>query len=245
MAFHVVYVAGGELDKVKRVEYVKEIKNFAQLSQPYNKMLMINVPAVEGVYDLNWTSPNEEMELLSLVVTCSGYGENDYYNLYVNNERWFDTWFPTEVKEGLYIGTATYVYKLEPESVFKLKFVNMSGTSKKVWLGIRLLREKKVEDVITVEMLDTQSLAPPESDLGIAGTYYKELEDATVNDYTEDYNQNDNQDDITSNDLYNILVEKYKAKGYSEQESKVLAYNNYDYYSTIYNPPNDFDLEDD
>ena len=38
MGFHVVYVAGGELDKVRRVEYVNEIKNFAQLSQPYNKM---------------------------------------------------------------------------------------------------------------------------------------------------------------------------------------------------------------
>ena len=31
MGFHVVYVAGGEIDKVK---YVNEIKNFAQLSQP-------------------------------------------------------------------------------------------------------------------------------------------------------------------------------------------------------------------
>ena len=25
-------------------------------------------------------------ELLAIVVTCSGYGEEDYYNLYVNNE---------------------------------------------------------------------------------------------------------------------------------------------------------------
>ena len=69
MAFQVVYVAGGELDKVKRVEYVKEIKNFAQMPQPYNKMVMMNIPAIEGVYDLEWTSPNEDMELLSLVVT--------------------------------------------------------------------------------------------------------------------------------------------------------------------------------
>jgi len=162
MAFHVVYVAGGELDKVKRVEYVKEIKNFAQLSQPYNKMLMMNLPAVEGIYDLEWTSPNEEMELLSLVVTCSGYGENDYYNLWVNNERWFDTWFPAEVKEGLYIGTATYVYKLEPQSNFKLKFVNMSGTSKKVWLGIRLLREKTTDELLNPEILDVFALSEPE-----------------------------------------------------------------------------------
>lgn len=185
MAFHVVYVAGGELDKVKRVEYVKEIKNFAQLSQPYNKMVMMNVPAVEGVYDLEWTSPNEEMELLSLVVTCSGYGENDYYNLYVNNERWFDTWFPTEVKEGLYIGTATYVYKLEPESKFLLKFVNMSGTTKKVWLGVRMLREKKIEDVLNIEMLNVYETAMPESALGLSDAEWDELEAATVANYTE------------------------------------------------------------
>jgi hypothetical protein len=123
------------------------------------------------------------MELLSLVVTCSGYGENDYYNLWVNNERWFDTWFPTEVKEGLYIGTAAYVYKLEPQSVFKLKFVNMSGTSKKVWLGVRLLREKTVDEVQNVEILDVSSLSEPENPAGVAGSYYTELDGVTT-DYT-------------------------------------------------------------
>lgn len=179
MGFHVVYVAGGELDKVKRVEYVKEIKNFAQLPQPYNKMVMMNIPAIEGVYNLEWISPNEDMELLSLVVTCSGYGENDYYNLYVNSERWFDTWFPTEVKEGLYIGTAAYVYKLEPLSSFKLKFVNMSGTAKKVWLGVRLLREKTIDDVINVEMLKVHDLAVPEEEGVIPTEYQKELKSVT------------------------------------------------------------------
>lgn len=194
MGFHVVYVAGGELDRVKKVDYVKEIKNFAQLPQPYNKMVMMNVPAMEGIYTLEWTSPEEPMELLSLVVTCSGYGENDYYNLYVNNERWFDTWFPTEVKEGLYIGTATYVYKLESESKFVLKFVNMSGTAKKVWLGIRLLREKTVDDIINVEMLDVNKVTSNSDPINLAagdyigtGESYQELENVTT-DYVQGYN---------------------------------------------------------
>jgi len=194
MGFHVVYVAGGELDRVKKVDYVKEIKNFAQLPQPYNKMVMMNVPAMEGIYTLEWTSPEEPMELLSLVVTCSGYGENDYYNLYVNNERWFDTWFPTEVKEGLYIGTATYVYKLESESKFILKFVNMSGTAKKVWLGIRLLREKTVDDIINVEMLDVNKVTSNSDPINLAagdyigtGESYQELENVTT-DYIQEYN---------------------------------------------------------
>ena len=165
MGFEVAYIAGGELDKVKKVDYVKEIKNFAQLSQPYNKMTLINVPAIAGVYDLDYTSPAEETELLSLVVTCSGYGENDYYNLFVNDELWFDTWFPTEVKEGLYIGTSTYVYKLPPSSKLKMKYVNISGTAKKVWLGVRLLRNAVKEERITVDLVDTFKVAIPTSEI--------------------------------------------------------------------------------
>ena len=165
MGFHVVYVAGGELDRVRKVDYVQEIKNFAQLAQPYNKMTMINVPAIAGTYDLDYESPDEEMELLSIVVTCTGYGENDYYNLWVNDELWFDTWFPTEVKEGLYIGTATYVYKLPPKSKFKMRFVNISGTSKKVWLGVRLLRESKKEEKIEVPLIDVHTVAISTGDI--------------------------------------------------------------------------------
>ena len=165
MGFQVVYVAGGELDKVKKVNYIEKIKNFAQLNQPYNKMVMINVPAIAGVYDLDYISPDETTELISLVVTCSGYGENDYYNLYVNDELWFDTWFPTEVKEGLYIGTSTYVYELPALSKIKLKFVNISGTSKKVWLGVRLLKNPVKQENTTVELIDTFKVAEPTGEI--------------------------------------------------------------------------------
>lgn len=152
MGFVVNYNVGGELDKVK---YIEEIKNFAQLSQPYNKMVAMSIPAISGMYELEYESPDRDVELIALVVTCSGYGEEDYYNLYVNNELWFETWYPTEVKEGLYIGTSTYVYKLEPKTKFKLEFNNVSGTSKNVWLGVRMLVEKGYkkdsvqEDIIT------------------------------------------------------------------------------------------------
>lgn len=171
MAFQVVYVADGDINSVRRVktvdkvQYLEKIKNFAQLSQPYNKMTMMNIPAIDGVYELNYTSPDEEMELISIVVTCSGYGENDYYNLYVNNELWFDTWFPTEVKEGLFAGTSTYVYVLPPQSKFTLKFVNMSGTAKKLWMGVRMLREHKIEEDTTVDIIDTDTVAAPISEI--------------------------------------------------------------------------------
>ena len=152
MGFVTNYVVGGEIDKVKLIE---DLKNFAKLSQPYNKMVAITVPAIEGKYILEYESPDQEAELLSIVVTCSGYGEEDFYDLYVNDEIWFETWYPTEVKEGLYIGTSTYVYKLENKTKFKLEFNNVSGTSKKVWLGIRMLlkegykKDPVNEDIIT------------------------------------------------------------------------------------------------
>lgn len=193
MAFQVVYVAGGELDKVRKVDYVKEIKNFAQLSQPYNKMVFMELPAMQGVYNLEWISPNEEMELLAITVTCSGYSyvENDYYNIYVNNEKWFDTWFPTEIKEGLYIGTSTYVYKLEPESSIKMKYMNMSGTSKKVWLGIRLLKEKSKEPDITLETLEFNPAIPEH--IGIPDEIYIERDAANLTqfDQTDEIEEDD------------------------------------------------------
>lgn len=155
MGFNISYVAGGELDKVK---YIERIKNFAQLSQPYNKMIAITVPALNGVYELEYETPNANAELLSLVVTCSGYGEEDYYNLYANEELWFDTWYPTEVKEGLYIGTSTYVYELDKKTKIRLEFHNNSGTSKKVWLGVRMLVEKTPVDTPIEDDITTPSI---------------------------------------------------------------------------------------
>lgn len=154
----VEYLADGELTRVKNIDYIDKIRNFAYLSQPYSKMLLMNVPAIEGTYTLNYTSPNEDTELLSIVVTCSGYGEDDYFNMWVNGELWFDTWFPTEVKEGLYIGTSTYVYKCNPNTPFVLKFANKSGTSKKVWVGFRFLKEKSEAENMELPWIDTTSI---------------------------------------------------------------------------------------
>ena len=78
------------------------------------------------------------------------------------------------------------INKLPPSELFGFtpdNYYDMSGTSKKVWLGIRMLRERTVDDVITVEMLDVNKVSAPESELGVSGSYYKELKDVTT-DYT-------------------------------------------------------------
>ena len=161
MGFHVVYVAGGELDKVKKVNYVDKIHNFAYKEQPYSKMSHINLPALCAVFKLEYITPDREMELQSLVVTCTGYGEDDYYYLFVNNELWLDTWFPTEVKEGLFIGTSTYVKTIPPNTKLTLFYVNVSGTAKKVWLGVRMIGDDYENPTIIDPIIDTTSLAEP------------------------------------------------------------------------------------
>ena len=106
MAFNVSYVGGGELDKLKRndltdivnevkkVHWVDGIKGFPTFTQPYNTMIMIEVPALEGIYETTWNSPDEPVEILAFTVTCSGYGEKDnyrrvifrYFNICISNK---------------------------------------------------------------------------------------------------------------------------------------------------------------
>ena len=149
MAFSTSYLAGGELDKnkltdivneVKKVDWIGGILGFPTLTQPYNTMVMLNVPAMQGIYETEWVSPEYDVEILALTVTCSGYGELDHYNILCNDRMWLENWYCSERKEGLFLGTSTFVYHLSPKSKIKLQFNNESGTHKLVWFGIRMLR---------------------------------------------------------------------------------------------------------
>lgn len=153
--FSVSYNAGGTVDKLKKVEKIEHLSNvnvvqeiksigsivgFAKKTQPYNTMFMINVPAGVNEVTREFILPNEEVEILALSVTCSGYGEDDNFDLYFNGELWFENWYCSEVKDGLFLGSSTYVYQAPPNSIIKLKFKNESETSKKVWVGVRMLK---------------------------------------------------------------------------------------------------------
>ena len=128
-----------QVDLVSTVNQVNRIKGFATKTQPYNTMRMYDIPALKGNYEFFMDLPNVEIELLALSVTCSGYGEEDHYDLFFNDKKWFEDWYCSEVKEGLFIGSSTYVYAAPSSSKIKLIFKNTSGTSKKVWLGVRTL----------------------------------------------------------------------------------------------------------
>lgn len=155
--FNVNYNAGGTVDKVKRIanleevdnvsnienvntiEEINKIRGFASKTQPYNLMTYIDIPAMKGEYEEIMFLPSQEVEILAISLTCSGYGEDDHYDLYFNDRIWFDNWYCAEVKEGLFLGSSTYVYAAPPNSKIKIVFKNDSGTSKKVWIGVRML----------------------------------------------------------------------------------------------------------
>ena len=46
-----------------------------------------------------------------------------------------------------------------------MRFVNISGTAKKIWLGVRLLRETKKEETMEVPLIDTYVVSEPSGDI--------------------------------------------------------------------------------
>lgn len=147
--FVVNYPAGGNIDKVKIVNRINEIgtikdlgtiKNFATFSTPFNEMVYIDMPAIVGDYKLEYNTPSDKpCEIMAITVTCSGYSENDCYDMFVGKDQWFKNWAVSEVKEGLFLGTSTFVYEAVADTKISLTFKNKSGTSKRCWLGIRML----------------------------------------------------------------------------------------------------------
>ena len=136
------YNAGGVVDQVKKIGTVGEIgriKNFPQKSQPYNIMRCFDIPAVKTAMEFEVDLPEVDVEVIAMTVTCSGYGEDDNYDMFFNDQKWYDTWYCSEVKEGLFLGTSTYVYAAPANSKIRLIFRNSSGTSKKLWFGVRML----------------------------------------------------------------------------------------------------------
>ena len=162
-SFTTSYNVGGDIDKVKKIKEIDmlntvdklntvgsvnsigtldeigKIRGFATKTQPYNFMEEFNVPALKDEYTFTMDLPKVDCEILAITLTCSGYGEDDHYDLFFNGVQWFKDWYCSEVKEGLFLGTSTYVYAAPADSSIKLIFKNYSATTKKIWLGVRML----------------------------------------------------------------------------------------------------------
>ena len=141
-SFNTNYNVGGDIDRVKEVGIIKEvgrIQGFPTKRRPYNVMYCFDIPAISESFSFDIELPGQEVEVLAITLTCSGYGEMDKYDLFFNEDQWFCDWYCSETKEGLFMGSSTYVYAAPPSSKINLIFKNHSGTSKKVWLGVRML----------------------------------------------------------------------------------------------------------
>lgn len=157
--FVVNYNAGGVIDEVKKVSY---IKGFASYSNPYSFMHKYYIPALNQMFEYEIPLLDQDMEMVTITITCTGYGEDDNYDILVNDNFVFNHWYCSEVKEGLYIGTSSYVYFMESNSKMRLRFRNNSGTAKSIYVGIRLLIDKPelVDGAKRAELLEQESELP-------------------------------------------------------------------------------------
>lgn len=145
MSFNTSYNVGGVVDEVKKIPLVERIGEigriaaFPEFRQPYNEMIQEKIPSVKEKFTFRFNLPPEETEILAITVTCTGYGEGDYFNMFCNGRQWYKTWYLNEIKEGLFLGTSTFAYKAPANSEIELEFYNDSGTSKTLWVGFRML----------------------------------------------------------------------------------------------------------
>jgi hypothetical protein len=97
------------------------------------------IPAIADSYEVLVQMPDMPVELLGFSISATGYGEMDNYDLWINDKQLFHHWYLQEVKEGLFIGSSTFVYRMLPGTVIRVLFNNESGRRKKLYVGVRAL----------------------------------------------------------------------------------------------------------
>jgi hypothetical protein len=139
--------AGGDFDKIKRINVVDEVKKihfpphlFPEKTRPFSKGFMLQVPPMAGRYEEVYVT-TEDMELIDVGLACSGYADGDYWELVVNTEKIIETMYTKEVPQSINMGTTLYtVVKLPAGTELRLQFYNQSQTAKNVWFDLRFLR---------------------------------------------------------------------------------------------------------
>jgi len=108
--------------------------------RPYIKGLQLIVNPVAQTFTTTYT-PSEDVELLSIAMAASGYSLGDYWWVDVGQERILDTIYTKELPESVLLGTPwSIVYPVTAGTPIKLSFHNASGTGKRVWWNLHMLR---------------------------------------------------------------------------------------------------------
>jgi hypothetical protein len=138
LSFMVEYTVGGVLDRIRRldgiaspIQVILPPHLFATYERPFVKGFRLEMPAVPGLYPLEYTAP-QEMELLSIEVGCTGYSDIDHWSFYINDQVICDTIYCKEVAQVKTLGAV----KLAAGDRLRFEFNNNSGTSKVAWLDL-------------------------------------------------------------------------------------------------------------
>ncbi|MEK5060928.1 MULTISPECIES: hypothetical protein [unclassified Paenibacillus] len=136
MAFNIVYVAGGVIDKVRELPY----PHFSKKTIPFIRGQMLDIPAAQTTKSDTFTLPYDT-EFLSIAFAASQYCVGDYWELTIGNEKVCQTIFTKELPESVSMGNSFgIVYPIAAGTQIKFDFVNVVPEAKSVWYNIKFLR---------------------------------------------------------------------------------------------------------
>jgi hypothetical protein len=143
MALQQSYNVGGVIDEIKKINWPAHL--FPTKTRSFIKGLTLNVPAFADTYVVSYTC-REEMELVNVSLACSGYKDEDEWELFVivpgeEPYQLVETMPTRELAESINMGNFLYIVERIPAGTeLQFQFHNNSGTSKKVWPSLRFLR---------------------------------------------------------------------------------------------------------
>lgn len=136
--FSPVYAAGGIIDEIKKINFPAHL--FPTKTKPFTKGFRLETPPIAGIYPKSYTAPSD-MELVDVGIACSGYGDGDFWELFIDTEKIMETVYTKEVPQHINAGTTLYtVIRIPAGSTIRLDFHNDSATSKTVWFDLRFLK---------------------------------------------------------------------------------------------------------
>jgi hypothetical protein len=136
--FSPTYPVGGVIDEVKKVNFPPHL--FPTKSRPWTKGFRMEIPPTTGMFELVYV-PTVDLELIDVGLACSGYGDEDYWELQVGTEKIIETMYTKELPQHINMGTTLYTIERIPAGTpLKMQFHNSSASTKTVWFDFRFLK---------------------------------------------------------------------------------------------------------
>ncbi|MBK5452000.1 Low copy number virion structural protein [Bacillus sp. TH22] len=125
MSFAVNYMVGGRLDA----------PYFPTKTIPFIKGRRIGV--YENIHHNEFIAP-VDMEMIAFSIGASKYNDNDYWNLYINNEKIADEIYMKDVPEGF---NFSVVKQIPAKAIIRFEYINKSLEKKAIWLNYQFLKD--------------------------------------------------------------------------------------------------------